>query len=207
MTAIRGVGNIVCNCQLCKKYWIGIHSGNGINMTATSLCVLILQSLMELDPSKSFYSMKEDIYGFVVRHWQCVRPYFDLFSKKKWKKMLLDTFHHCNRIESGGGYGLKASFRLKVSARDSVVTDEICSRTSETTEGIAKFVMAEEHGKGMVINNNYNSDHLRNLQGCLYNTEGLFNKYYSMYPSAVNPNGVKYYVGETYILRVQNGWA
>ena len=101
---------IKCKCALCKK--MGCMRTNSHKIKTTTLCILILKTLKEMKPEKDFFSMKQDIYGFVNEHKACLAG-FSLFAKPNWKKMLLDTFNHCTKIETGKGYGLRASFRLK----------------------------------------------------------------------------------------------
>ena len=99
-----------CKCSLCKR--MGCMRSNSHKIKATTLCILILKTLKEMKPEKEYFSMKQDIYTFVSDHRSCLTG-FSIFDKPNWKKMLLDTFNHCTKIETGKTVGLRASFRLK----------------------------------------------------------------------------------------------
>ena len=112
----------LCHCALCQKGWFLQSCGCRIQMT--ELCLLILKSLMQLKPEKQFYSMKDDINDFVSNHW-CYVCNFPIFQKKRWKKMLLDTFNHCKAIDNGKEFGMRASFRIKNYKKDDSLSSEM----------------------------------------------------------------------------------
>ena len=120
-----------CKCSLCKR--MGSMRMNSHKIKTTTLCILILKTLKEMKPEKEFFSMKQDIYGFVNEHKTCLLG-FSLFTKPNWKKMLLDTFNHCTKIETGKGYGLRASFRLKSGSEN-----QKTEASESTIESVASY--------------------------------------------------------------------
>ncbi|KAL7715920.1 Uncharacterized protein QTN25_006615 [Entamoeba marina] len=66
------------------------------------LCRCILYSLTVLNTPKLYFSLKTDIYWFIVNHWYIFGTLSQFrTSPSKWKKSLLDALSHSSCFESG----------------------------------------------------------------------------------------------------------
>ncbi|KAL7714878.1 Uncharacterized protein QTN25_007603 [Entamoeba marina] len=92
--------SVLCDCVLCRKAQFFFLPSPKIK--TTRLCVLILQSLKSLNPQVDYFSIRNDILGFVESHWSIISN-LPLFKKNNWKKSLLDSLNHCKQIRSGKG--------------------------------------------------------------------------------------------------------
>ena len=95
MTEYQNI-QLTCSCFLCKKLTISPTP----KIKTTTLCVLILKSLRKLKPELEYYSLKNDINGYITDHWNLLTK-LNQFRNTNWRKSLLDAFNHCNKIESG----------------------------------------------------------------------------------------------------------
>eukprot|EP00026_Physarum_polycephalum_P008120 Phypoly_transcript_08198.p1 GENE.Phypoly_transcript_08198~~Phypoly_transcript_08198.p1 ORF type:complete len:333 (+),score=39.84 Phypoly_transcript_08198:400-1398(+) len=86
------------NCLVCEKdtpFWLLTR-----NPTWSSIMRVVFYALMRMFPDKQYFSLRTDVYRFVVDHWQkiCV-------SKKRsenWKKQLQDTLSHNKKLFASG---------------------------------------------------------------------------------------------------------
>ncbi|BFU19191.1 hypothetical protein EHI8A_076000 [Entamoeba histolytica HM-1:IMSS-B] len=101
-----------CKCYLClnKEKIIGKK-----RVPWTIICKYILKALAFIN-EKQYYSAHDDIYPFVIEHWNILGELTQFKNGKSWKKALLDAMNHSGQFESGptkkriGLWKLKSSF-------------------------------------------------------------------------------------------------
>ncbi|EDR27686.1 hypothetical protein EDI_162880 [Entamoeba dispar SAW760] len=88
---------IECKCYLClnKEKVIGKK-----RVAWTIICKYILKALANIN-EKQYYSAHDDIYPFVVEHWNILGELAQFKNGKSWKKALLDAMNHSGQFESG----------------------------------------------------------------------------------------------------------
>ncbi|KAL7720975.1 Uncharacterized protein QTN25_002178 [Entamoeba marina] len=94
----------LCFCPFCNK---GVSMVNEMSkdnkiISWILLCRCILYSLTVLNTPKLYFSLKTDIYWFIVNHWYIFGTLSQFrTSPSKWKKSLLDALSHSSCFESG----------------------------------------------------------------------------------------------------------
>ncbi|EDR29305.1 hypothetical protein EDI_213800 [Entamoeba dispar SAW760] len=90
----------LCLCPLCKH---GMEVfGVKRPVSWILICRVILYSLMELHKGTVYFSLKDDIHGFVAAHWH-IFGQLDQFktNPNRWKKAFLDGLSHSPFFQSG----------------------------------------------------------------------------------------------------------
>ncbi|EDR25268.1 hypothetical protein EDI_034410 [Entamoeba dispar SAW760] len=90
----------LCLCPLCKH---GIEVfGSKRPVSWILICRIIIYSLMEIHKGVLYFSLKDDIHGFVATHWH-IFGQLDQFktSPNRWKKAFLDGLSHSPYFQSG----------------------------------------------------------------------------------------------------------
>ncbi|EAL45382.1 hypothetical protein KM1_108190 [Entamoeba histolytica HM-3:IMSS] len=97
----------LCFCPFCQ---FGIKSmgldkkENKKIISWQLLCRSILYSLSVVNAPRVYFSLKKDIYWWIVDHWYCFGSLQQCLLKtspSKWKKSLLDALSHSSFFESG----------------------------------------------------------------------------------------------------------
>jgi len=100
-----------CGCLVCEKetpFWLLTR-----NPTWSSIMRVVFYALMQMNPGKKYFSLRTEVYSYVVEHWH------HLCASKtccdNWKKQLQDTLSHNKKLfvsgfeqhKQNGFWGLK----------------------------------------------------------------------------------------------------
>ncbi|ELP87752.1 hypothetical protein EIN_411050 [Entamoeba invadens IP1] len=90
----------LCLCPLCKHGMEVFGAKRPVSWIL--ICRVIIYSLMELHKGTIYFSLKDDIHGFVAEHWH-IFGQLDQFktTPTRWKKAFLDGLSHSPYFQSG----------------------------------------------------------------------------------------------------------
>ncbi|EDR28563.1 hypothetical protein EDI_338160 [Entamoeba dispar SAW760] len=95
----------LCFCPFCQSGIKSMGLDKKDNKKVISwqlLCRSILYSLSIVNAPRVYFSLKKDIYWWIVDHWYCFGSLQQFkTSPSKWKKSLLDALSHSSFFESG----------------------------------------------------------------------------------------------------------
>jgi len=98
-----------CHCYICM-HPEKIRGKDRVPWTI--ICKYLLVSLSQLS-EKEYYSAHDDIYPFVVEHWDLLSTLKQFSDRKSWKKALLDAMNHSDQFEGGAEKKRVGLWRLK----------------------------------------------------------------------------------------------
>ncbi|KAL7720701.1 Fork-head domain-containing protein [Entamoeba marina] len=93
------VQNVIspCNCYFCSNKDVVLGKKR---VPWTVICRYILLALNDIS-SKQYYSAHDDIYPFVIQHWEIFGTLEQFSDNNSWRKALLDAMNHSDQFESG----------------------------------------------------------------------------------------------------------
>ncbi|ELP85366.1 hypothetical protein EIN_086380 [Entamoeba invadens IP1] len=126
----------LCLCPLCKHGMEVFGAKRPVSWIM--ICRVILYSLMEIHKGTVYFSLKDDIHGFVAQHWH-IFGQLDQFktNPNRWKKSFLDGLSHSPFFQSGTLTLKKPNF-WKLRRRDCPWVKTKKTELTETDDAEAK---------------------------------------------------------------------